>query len=139
MNPGVLQYKNCWKWSHLAGVCRIQGTKYVKYNSPHQTIHYREFAWYCKANKKINSPRLKTKKGEPCLHLFKCSNCKRDHQANSTEYSFWKYYFNKEWHLKKYMKICEIQKESICLVMNSKKIWFTKILNYFHRTFGKIH
>jgi len=23
MNPGVLQCKNCWKWGHIAEVCRI--------------------------------------------------------------------------------------------------------------------
>jgi len=23
MNPGVPQYKNCWKWGHTAGVCHI--------------------------------------------------------------------------------------------------------------------
>ena len=23
MNPGMLQYKNCWKWNHTTGVCRI--------------------------------------------------------------------------------------------------------------------
>ena len=44
MNPDVPQYKNCWKWGHSAGVCRIQGAKYVKCNGSHQTIHHHEFA-----------------------------------------------------------------------------------------------
>jgi len=35
MNPRILQCKNCWKWGHVMGVCKIQGVKYVKYNSPH--------------------------------------------------------------------------------------------------------
>jgi len=30
MNPGVPQYKNCWKWGYLTFSCRIQGTKCVK-------------------------------------------------------------------------------------------------------------
>jgi len=139
MNPGVSQYKNCWKWGHLAGVCKIQGTKYIKYNSSYQTIHYREYVWYCKANKKTNPTRLETKKSKPCLYLFKYSNCKRDHQVDLTKCPFWKHCFNKEWHLKKYMKMQEIFKESICSVMNGKKIWFTKTLNYFYRMFRKIH
>ena len=79
MNPGVPQYKNCWKWDHLAGVCRIQGAKCIKCNGSHQTIHHREFMWCYKANEKTNSPRLETKKSKPCPHLFKCSNCKGDH------------------------------------------------------------
>ena len=43
MNPRVLQYKNCWKWGHTTNVCRIQGTKCVRYNGPHQFIHYYQF------------------------------------------------------------------------------------------------
>ena len=105
MNPEVLQCKNCWKWSHMAGVCCTQGAKCVKCNRPHQTIHHHNFTWCCKANNKINSPRLETKKGEPCPHLFKCLNCKGDHQADSTNCPFWKYQFNKEWHSKEYTKL----------------------------------
>jgi len=44
MNLGVLQYKNCWKWGHMAGVCHIQGAKCVKYNGPHLTSHHCHFA-----------------------------------------------------------------------------------------------
>jgi len=54
MNLGVSQCKNCWKWGHTAGVCYIQGAKYVKYNGPHLTEHHCHFAWCCKANDKIN-------------------------------------------------------------------------------------
>ena len=40
MNPRIPQCKNCWKWSHMLGVCRIQESKYVKCNRPYQTIHH---------------------------------------------------------------------------------------------------
>ena len=88
MNPGVLQCKNCWKWGHFTFSCRIQGAKCVKCNSPHKSEYHREFGWCCKANAKINPPRLETKKGEPCPHSFKCSNCKGDHQADSNSCPF---------------------------------------------------
>ena len=88
MNPGVPQCKNCWKWGHMSGVCRIQGSKYVKCNSPHQSIHHYQFAWCCKANNKTNPSRLKTKKEESCPHSFKCSNCKSEHQVDSTDCLF---------------------------------------------------
>jgi len=88
MNPGVPQCKNCWKWGHLAGVCRIQRSKCVKCNSPHMTEHHCEFAWCCKANTKSNPPRLETKKGDPCPHMFKCLNCKDFYLADSIECSF---------------------------------------------------
>jgi len=88
MNSSILQCKNCWKWGHTAGVCRIQGAKCVKYNGPHQTIYHHHFAWCCKANDKINSPRLEMQKRELCPHSFKCLNCKGDHQADSPECPF---------------------------------------------------
>ena len=43
MNPGVPQYKNCWKWGHTTFSCRIQGSKYIKCNGPHKSENYREF------------------------------------------------------------------------------------------------
>ena len=70
INPEVPQYKNCWNWGHIAGVCRIQEDKCVKCNSPHLTKHHCYFAWYCKANNKINPPMLETKKDELCPHSF---------------------------------------------------------------------
>ena len=96
MNPGIPQYKNCWKWGHATFSCRIRGTKYIKYNGPHKSEHHREFGWCCKVNDKINPPRLETKKGKPCPHLFKCSNCKGDHQADSNQCPFWRHQFNRE-------------------------------------------
>ena len=96
INPDVLQCKNCWKWGHMMGAYRIQETKCVKCNRPHLTSYHHHFAWCCKANNKINPPKLETKKGELCSHTFKCLNCKGNHQADSNECPFWKHYFNKE-------------------------------------------
>jgi len=96
MNPGTPQCKNCWKWGHMAGVCHIQGSKCTKCNGLHLTDNHCDFAWCCKANNKLNSPRLETKKSKPCLHSFKCINCKGSHVADSVECPFWKHRFNKE-------------------------------------------
>jgi len=113
MNPGVPQCKNCWKWGHSTFSCRIQGTKCVKCNGPHKSEHHREFGWCCRANDKTNPPRLETKKGEPCPHTFKCSNCKGDHQADSNACPFWRHRFHREWHIKKYAEIRENRSSSI--------------------------
>jgi len=91
MNPSVPQCKNCWKWGHATFSCRIQGAKCAKCNGPHRSEYHREFSWCCKANAKINLPRLEIKKGEPCPHSFKCSNCKGDHQADSNQCPFWRH------------------------------------------------
>ena len=88
MNPGVPQCKNCWKWGHATFSCRIQGSKCVKCNGPHKLENHRDFGWCCKANDKINPPRLKTKKGDSCPHTFKCSNCYGNHQADLNACSF---------------------------------------------------
>ena len=120
MNPSVPQCKNCWKWGHSTFSCRIQGAKCVKCNGPHKSKHHREFSWCCKANAKTNPPRLETKKGEPCPHTFKCSNCKGDHQADSNHCLFWRHRFNREWHVKKYTKICENRLQSICSEGNGR-------------------
>ena len=88
MNLDILQCKNCWKWEHTTFVYKVQGAKCVKCNRPHKSEHHCYFVWCCKANFKINFPRLETKQEKSCLHLFKCSNCKGDHQANSNLYPF---------------------------------------------------
>ena len=88
MNPGILQCKNCWKWGYATFSCRIQGAKCIKCNGLHKSEHHQEFGWCCKANAKINLPRLETKKGEPCPHSFKCLNCRRDYQADSNQCPF---------------------------------------------------
>ena len=105
MNPDVPQYKNCWKWGHTTFSCRIQESKCVKCNGPHKSENHRKFGWCCKMNDRINPPRLETKKGEPCPHSFKCSNCQGDHQANSNQCLFWRHRFNREWQQKKYAEI----------------------------------
>jgi len=84
--------------------------------------HHHHFAWYYKANNKINLPRLKTKKGELCPYLFKYLNYKGDHLADSNECPFWKHHFNKEWHTKKYTKLRETRRNLICSSMNSNEI-----------------
>jgi len=66
----------------MAGVCCIQGAKRLKCNGLHLVEHHCHFMWCYKASDKINPPRLETKKGIPCPHLFKCINCKGDHQAD---------------------------------------------------------
>jgi len=83
MNSGVPQCKNCWKWGHTTFSCKIQEARCVKCNGPHKSEHHREFGWCCKANPKINPPRLETKKDKPCPHSFKCLNCHGDYQADS--------------------------------------------------------
>ena len=107
MNLGVPQCKNCWKWGHATFSCRIQGAKCVKCNGLHKSENHQEFGWCCKANKKMNPPCLETKKGDPCLHTFKCSNCRGNHQANSVQCPFWKHRSNREWQQKKYVEIHE--------------------------------
>ena len=125
-NPGIPQYKNCWRWGHSTFSCRIQKSKCVKYSSPHKLENHHESGWCYKANEKTNLPHLDTKKDKPCPHSFKYSNCWGDHQADSNSCLFWKNCFNREWHLKKYSKIYENRVKSIHLVMNKKfQSWFT--------------
>ena len=88
INPSIPQCKNCWKWGHTTFSCRIQGARCVKCNGPHKSEHHQEFSWCCKANDKINPPRLETKKSKPCPHSFKCSNCCGDHLADSNQCLF---------------------------------------------------
>jgi len=113
MNPGILQCKNCWKWGHATFSCRVQGSKCIKCNGLHKSEHHWEFGWCCKMNAKTNPPRLETKKEEPCLHTFKCSNCRGDHQADSNQCPFWRHRFNREWHQRKYAEIRENRSKSI--------------------------
>ena len=140
MNPGVPRYKNCWKWGHATFSCRIQGSKCIKYNGPHKSENHCEFGWYYKANEKTNTPWLETKKGEPCPHMFKCSNCWRDHQANSNQCPFWRHRFNKEWQQKKYTEIYE---NRIKLIRSMRSVelqqWFYKTSEYFHKMSKRIH
>jgi len=124
MNSSILQCKNCWKWGHTMFSCKIQGFKCIKCNRPHKSNNYCEFSWCCKANNKLNPSCLETKKGKLCLHSFKCSNCWGDNQVDSNICLFWNR-FNREWHQKKYVEICENRAKSICLVVNRNIQWFT--------------
>ena len=40
INLGVPQYK---KWGHITYLYRVQGSKYIKYNSPHISEHHCQF------------------------------------------------------------------------------------------------
>ena len=95
-------------------------------------IHHHQFAWYCKANNKTNLSRLKTKKRKLCSYIFKYSNCKDNHQANSNKYLFWRHRFNREWYLKEYSELCKIYKQLICLSVDGNKLRLSKILKSFH-------
>jgi len=133
MNPEVLQCKNCWKWGHVTGMCRMQGAKCIKCNGSYKSEHHYQFAWCCKANKKINPLRLEIKKGKLYPHSFKCSNYKEDYQLDSNLYLFWQYWFNREWYSKEYQKLCKSRGQLICLTMNGNVSWLSKILESFHR------
>ena len=43
MNSRVLQCKNYWKWGHIIFACRIQESKYIKYNGPYKSEHHHHF------------------------------------------------------------------------------------------------
>ena len=94
MNPGVLQCKNCWKWGHLTLSCHSHISRCTKCYRAHDTKHHREKVWYCMENKKVN--HAATKVGEPYPHVFKCVNCKGDHQADSYSCPYWCNCFNKD-------------------------------------------
>jgi len=36
---------------------------------------------------------------EPCSDIFKCMNCKGDHQVDSYSCSCWHNHFNRDWHV----------------------------------------
>jgi len=122
MNPGVPQCHNCWKWGHSTFSCRAHGSRCQKCSGPHKLEHHRDLAWYCKANSKLNPPRLETTKGKPCPHSFKCINCKGEHIADNNKCPFWKHRFNREWHSKKAQEARETRANSTCLAIGGTKI-----------------
>ena len=103
MNPDVLQCKNCWKWGHSTLSCRSHISRCTKCYGAHTTEHHREKAWCCMENKKAD--RSATKEDKPCLHIFKCMNCKGDHQADSYSCPYWHNCFNREWHSRKQQEL----------------------------------
>ena len=98
-NSGIPQCKNCWKWDHSILSCRSHISRCAKCYGAHITKHHREKAWCYMDNKKAN--RMATKEGEPCPHVFKCMNCKGDHQVDSYSCSYWHNCFNRDWHGRK--------------------------------------
>ena len=72
-------------------------------------VNLTEMAQCCKANFKINSLRLETKKGKLCSHSFKHINCKGQHQVDSNRYLFWKHRFNRVQHAEKSQGLREIK------------------------------
>ena len=56
--------------------------RYVKCSRHYKIEHHKHFAWCYKANFKINLSYLETKQGKSYTHMFKCLNCKDDHQAD---------------------------------------------------------
>ena len=103
MNPGVPQCKNYWKWGHSTLSCRSHVFRYTKCYGAHDTKHHREKAWCCMENKKTN--RVVTIADEPCPYIFKCVNCKGDHQADSYSCPYWHNRFNRDWHSKKQQEL----------------------------------
>ena len=91
MNPGVSQYHNCWKWGYLTFSCKVHRSKCQKCNGSHKLENYKDMAWCCKVNHKINPPRLETKASKPCPHEFKCANCKGNHMTDNNKCPFWRY------------------------------------------------
>ena len=120
MNLGVPQCKNCWKWGHMTFLCKIQESKCIKCNGPYKSENHCKFGWCCKANNKINPPRLETKKEELCPYSFKCSNCQGDYQADSNQCPFWRHRFNRKWQQKKYAEIHDNRSKSIHSEVNGK-------------------
>ena len=80
-NLGIPHCKNCWKWGHSTLSCCSHISRCTKCYRAHTTEHHREKAWCCMENKKAD--RAATKEGELCSHVFKCINCKGDHQVDS--------------------------------------------------------
>ena len=72
----------------------FQDARCLKCNSSHKVKYHCHFAWYYKANFKINPPYLKTKQGELCLYSFKCINYKSNHQVSQTSFSL---YLHNQW------------------------------------------
>ena len=103
MNPGVPQCKNCWKWGHSTLSCCSHISRCAKCYGAHITEHHREKVGCCMENKKLN--RSATKEGKPCPHIFKCMNCKGDHQADSYSCPYWRNCFNQEWHGRKQQEL----------------------------------
>jgi len=87
MNPGIPQCKNCWKWEYSTLNCHSHISRCAKCYKAHMTEHHKEKVWCCMENKKAN--QMATKDSEPSPHIFKCMNCKGDHQVDSSSCPYW--------------------------------------------------
>ena len=103
MNPGVPQCKICWKWGHSTLSCHSHISRCAKCYGAHDTKYHREKAWCCMENKKVNRAAINV--GESCPYVFKCVNCKGDHQADNYSCPYWHNRFNKEWHGRKQQEL----------------------------------
>ena len=107
MNPGVSQCRNCWKWGYLTLSCWSHMSRCAKCNEPHNSKHYRKKVWCCKENNKLSPPKLATKEGKPCSYVFKCVNCKGNHQADNNTCPYWWDCFNRDQHGRKQQELCK--------------------------------
>lgn len=73
MNPGISQYKNCWKQGHTTFACHFQDTRCLKCNGPHKVKHHHHFAWCCKANLRLTLSVSKPNKANYALILSNIS------------------------------------------------------------------
>ena len=129
MNPGVSQCKNCWKWEHSTLSCHSYISRCAKCYGAHTTKHHREKVWCCMDNKKAN--RTATKEDEPYPHVFKCINCKGDHQVDSYSCLYWCNYFNRDWHGRKQQELFQKQSTVMQQSCQSKLVCFFFILLFF--------
>ena len=86
---------------------------------------------------KNNPLRLETKQGEPYLHTFKCMNCRGDYQADSNLCLFWKHWFHREWHSKKYQELHDSRRQLICSTVSSVQVWLWKKSKSFCKMFER--
>ena len=121
MNLDVLQCKNYWRQEHTTLTYYMYSIKCLKCNRLHKLKHYRDIAWCCKSNFKMNSSRLKTPRNKLCLYMFKYTNCKGNHQVNSYNCSFQEHRFNCDWHNKKTQEFQETRANLICLNVGGNK------------------
>ena len=74
MNPGVPQYRNCWKWGHTTFAYRVHRVRCPKYSGPYKFEHYYDMAWCCRADPKANPPLAGDKAKEtmfPLIQMYK--------------------------------------------------------------------
>ena len=129
MNPGIPQCKNCWKWGYSTLSCHSHISRCAKCYGAHTMDHHREKAWCCMENKKDN--RVATKEGEPCSYVFKCMNCKGDHQVDSYSCPYWHNWFNRDWHGRKQQELFQKQSTVMQQFCQHSQVWFSFLFLFF--------